>query len=325
MTKTTIKNRLKTLMRVGLSMVALAISMVFVSVGAADAAATVTMNANGDIIINGDNSDETVTIQPGGNDDLYVLVDSSNGSAVYIFEDTYRDINLTMRGGNDVVVFIGGDDMSFRRGTINLGGGDNHVNLSSVDFTDNFRVIDGTGSSDVTLDAMNVDGTTNMIFGSGSDSLSVLNGDWKGSTLVSASNAGSISADIRDLRSYSGFEIRGGNNADQVSFRGNTDFFGTMTLNLNGGNDSFTTQSGSDFFGNTNLRMGSGHDRVNLFGNKFVKALTFQGEGGNDLFNTTASLYSGTVNLNGGTGTDQLSGEANTFYHSPTINGFEVS
>lgn len=296
-----------------------------VTPGTADAASTVTVTATGDVVINGDNTRQDVVLTIDGQGVLTVELTAAGVTTTDVIGSSYRDLRVNLRGGDDRVKLRSVGTAHFRRATINLGPGDNVVDLWKARFAGLLRIVDGNGSSIILLDEIETDRGLIVNMSSGEDAVTGHKSALDGTTAIVAAAGGELRLALQDVAVGGRFEARGGNGAEEVILHGDTIFNGPLTrFDLRNGDDSVRVASNVEFNGPTEVVAGGGADEMFLELPVISGPLTFQGGGGDDRFITKRATYLSSLGLDGGPGTDHVTGEGNTFAVTPTVVSFEI-
>ncbi len=309
--------------------VATAVTIVVPAV-TADAATTVTVSSAGDLVITGDNGDQTISIV-NGTDSGYYAIQIRQGNALEVEEyevtGATRNVTINAKGGDDVVVLKHPNTLSFHGNlTVNLGSGDNGFHTeSAVVVPGSFRIIDGAGESYMEIQDMRVDGATSYSLGAERNLLYSSGNRFNGTFIATSSSSGRIELSSSDDFYGKRFTFRGGNNRDVLKTNNGTEFAGSTagTIDMGGGNDELRTRNNTQFLAPMTIKMGAGIDKAHMSITPIHGNFVFRGDGGNDTLSLFGVSATKSVTIDGGSGVDSIDGEAWSSVQTPSFINWE--
>jgi large repetitive protein len=236
------------------------------------------------LTINGDNADDSLTIESTATGEVVVTDNTTGDVDVYT---NVRIINVNTRGGDDTVEFIGGDLLSGGRVSVNLGSGDD-TGIVSGDFSGSLTVDGGIGLDTLDLTGLGaVDGSLTLRSSTGGDEIAL------GPAFISG-NLSITTSTGEDIVTIDGVSVDG-----------------TTRVSLGTGDDQLSIVGGT--FGRAvTLDAGAGDDFIDNAGNTYDSNLTVNLNAGDDSYAEIASFVDGNLRVNGGAGDDDFDGTGTT-------------
>ncbi len=276
------------------------------------ATANLTVNAAGDLVINGTTGYEEVQIFHVG-PEIVVQLFSNGHSRISKFspEQIRRDVVINLRGGGGLVELTQLDIPRHLR--LAAGSGDNEVDIVRSNVGGNVTVIDTGGELDMAVGDSTINGRTTVSAGAGLTTFRSENNHWRRNfTLRTAASGSMLGTVVNDV--YDGpVRVTAGNSVDDLRFDGgDLEFNATIFIDLRGAADKLHFD-GVAALGRTTIRGGSGDDNISIFNTTFASAyLVDMGQGNDTGFMQDVHSF-GPPTINGGSGTDDLLGVVRPF------------
>lgn len=269
------------------------------SPSAAATGATAKITPRGDLVITGTADTDEIRVLDEGIIEVY---DGSTQIGEWAIEDFKRDLIINLGNGNDLVML---DGVHVHRDfKVNMGNDNDQFLIEDMSVDRHFRYSQGRGQSRFLVERSTFEGTTTIRTGTGLDSMQTQRNVWKGNFSVTSSPAGQIGLVAADDDYHRNYRFRGSNHSDELRLLNDSNFHGTVNIDLRNGDDELDVGTGVHVYGRITARLGSGHDTANLYYATFRHLVNYDLGSGDDFI----ALLDITVNrrslFNGGSGDD---------------------